>query len=60
MGPFPQIMPGEDLEICKRIQAKGKRMVALDLCEHIGIERSAWGNTSHLSATPLDKEAWGL
>ena len=60
MGPFPQIMPGEDLEICNRIKAQGKRMAALDLVEHIGIERSAWGNSSHLSAQPLDKEAWGL
>lgn len=60
MGPFPQIMPGEDLQICQKIKARGKRMVALDLVEHIGVEHSAWGNTSHLSAEPLDKAAWGL
>lgn len=60
MGPFPSIMPGEDLEVCKRIKARGKRMVALDLVEHLGVERSAWGNQSHTTATPLDKEAWGL
>lgn len=60
MGPFPQVMPGEDLQICQKIQAEGKRMAALDLVEHIGVEHSAWGNQSHLTAEPLDKEAWGL
>lgn len=60
MGPFLQVMPGEDLQVCQRIKRKGKRMVALDMVEHLGIERSAWGNTSHLSAEPLDKAAWGL
>lgn len=60
MGPFPPIEHGEDLEICRKVQAQGKRMAALDLVEHLGVERSAWGNRSHESATPLDREAWGL
>lgn len=60
IGPYPQIMPGEDLAICERIRHHGKRMAALDLTEHIGEERSAWGNKSFEHAQPLNKEAWGL
>jgi glycosyltransferase involved in cell wall biosynthesis len=60
MGPFEEIMPGEDLKVCKKTAAQGKRMAALDLAEHIGVERSAWGNQSHLTAQPLDREEWGL
>ena len=60
MGPFPKMMPGEDLEICNRVKALGKRMVALDLVEHVGVERSAWGNKSHETAEALDRAAWGL
>ena len=43
MGPFPKMMPGEDLEICNRIKALDRRMVALDLVEHVGVERCAMG-----------------
>ena len=60
MGPFEQIMPGEDLKVCERIRQNGKKMAALDLTDHIGQERSAWGNTSHLTAEPLDRERWGI
>ena len=60
MGPFEQTMPGEDLIVCRRIAERGKKMAALDLCEHIGEERSAWGNESYKTAQPLDREEWGL
>ena len=61
MGPFPRIFPGEDLVICRnRVNPTGRVCAALDLVEHIGEERSAWGNQSHTYAVPLDREAWGL
>jgi len=60
MGPFPRIFPGEDLHICNRVRDRGCTMAALDLVEHIGVERSAWGNQSHTYATPFDRQAWGL
>lgn len=60
MGPFEETMPGEDLLVCRRIAQRGKKMAALDLCEHIGQEHSAWGNESHLTARPLDKAKYGL
>lgn len=60
IGPFPEQMPGEDLVVCQKLAQMGKKVVALDLCEHIGQEHSAWGNQSHLSATSLDREKWGF
>lgn len=60
MGPFPRIFPGEDLVVCNRVRDRGRLMAALDLVEHIGEERSAWGNKSHQYAIPFDREAWGL
>lgn len=60
MGPFPETMPGEDLQICHRVTGRGLSMAALDLAEHVGQERSAWGNQSHLTARPLDRKLWGL
>lgn len=52
--------PGEDLETCKRLTAQGYRLVQLDLAEHTAIERSAWGNASHLTAKPFDRKRWGF
>lgn len=60
IGPFPEQMPGEDLIVCQKLAHLGKKMAALDLSEHIGEERSAWGNQSHLTAEPFDREKWGL
>ena len=60
IGPYPKMMPGEDLEICKKVLAANKRMAALDICKHIGEEHSAWGNKSYLTSRPLDREEWGL
>ncbi len=62
IGPLPDLdgTPGEDLVTCEKIRALGKKMVALDLCEHIGQEHSAWGNESYLSARPLDAQKYGL
>lgn len=56
MGPFEPVMPGEDLLVCEKIRGRGARMAALNLTKHIGQERSAWGNQSHLTAQPLPKE----
>lgn len=60
MGPFPKMMPCEDLEICKKINVEGKLQAALDIVTHIGEENSAWGNESYKNATPLDRKEWGL
>ncbi len=58
IGPVPEITGGEDLETCRRLTTAGYRLVALDLAEHTGAQRSSWGNTS--AAPPLDRARWGL
>lgn len=60
MGPFPEHSPGEDLPICARVREHGDEMAALNLCNHVGQERSAWGNRSHEYARPVDPREWGL
>ena len=62
LGPLPDLQgaAGEDLEVCQQLRSEGREMAALDLSEHVGQERSAWGNESHLTARPLDTGQWGL
>lgn len=69
MGPLPDLQgqPGEDLLVCRKVRHHGRetgqgggRIAALDLSEHIGEERSAWGNESFRQARPLDRRKWGL
>ena len=64
VGMWPQIGPleaktgGEDLEVCRQLREQGYRLVALDLCGHIGERQSAWCNRSWENARPLDKKLW--
>ncbi len=60
IGPLPDKTSGEDLETCNKLRGMGFRLCALDLAEHIGEQRSAWGNQSWRYAKPLDKARWGL
>lgn len=47
------VAPGEDLEVCQRLVANGRKLAALNLSEHIGEKASAWGNESWRIARPL-------
>lgn len=58
IGPLPQKMPGEDLDVCQRLVNQGYYLAALDLGDHVGEAHSAWGNQSHLYAQPIDRERW--
>jgi len=60
IGPIPQKMPGEDLDICQRLRAARYRLAALDLGSHEGRHVSAWGNRSEDYAKPLNARAWGF
>ncbi len=60
IGPIPQKMPGEDLEICQKLRAQDYRLAQLDLGMHIGERQSSWGNRSYEYAQPLDREKWGI
>jgi len=52
-GPLADQTGGEDLTVCRDLQAKGYKLAALDLTEHIGERESAWGNQSWQRAEPL-------
>ena len=60
IGPLPRIMPGEDMEVVKRLTGQGYLLAALDLATHTGEAHSAWGNQSHTWSVPLDRARWGL
>ncbi len=58
--PVRETTGGEDLEICAALRARGRLLCALDLAEHIGERRSAWGNESWRVGRPFDWKRWGL
>lgn len=60
IGPLPQIMPGEDLQICQKLISQGYYLAALDLGDHVGDKVSAWGNESYKIAAPINRERWGI
>lgn len=53
IGPLEDRTGGEDLAVCQDLQARGYKLAALDLTEHIGERESAWGNRSWERAEPL-------
>lgn len=53
IGPMEDRTGGEDLTVCRSLQASGYRLAALDLTNHIGERESAWGNQSWRLANPL-------
>lgn len=60
MLPVPQESPGEDHLLTARLKEQGYKIAQIELADHIGEEQSAWGNQSHLYATPLDRAKWGI
>jgi glycosyltransferase involved in cell wall biosynthesis len=60
IGPLPQKMPGEDLEVCQKLIERGDYIAQIDLGEHVGEQHSAWNNESWKYAVPLDRERWGV
>ena len=60
IGPLPQVMPGEDLIVSRRLIENGYYLAAVDLGTHIGEEKSAWGNESYKYAQALNRERWGI
>ena len=53
VGPLEDRTGGEDLTVCRDLQARGYKLAALNLTEHIGERESAWGNRSWERAEPL-------
>jgi glycosyltransferase involved in cell wall biosynthesis len=53
IGPLEDRTGGEDLTVCRALQARGYKLAAMDLTEHIGEKESAWGNRSWERAEPL-------
>jgi glycosyltransferase involved in cell wall biosynthesis len=57
IGPVPE-QPGEDdVPTCKRLNDEGRLLVAVDIADHVGEQRSTWGNQSHRFARALGTEA---
>lgn len=52
-GPLEDRTGGEDLTVCRDLQARGYKLAAIDLTDHIGEQHSAWGNRSYERAEPL-------
>lgn len=54
IGPFPEVQGYDDTPTCHRLVSWGRLLVAADLAEHRGEDRSVWGNQSYRYARPLD------
>lgn len=54
IGPVPEVQGYDDTPTCKRLVERGRLLVAADLAEHHGEDRSVWGNKSYRYAKPLD------
>jgi len=55
-----EVAPSHDMPICGRVADAGLSLVAVDLADHLGANRSTWGNTSYGAVRPLDLDRWGL
>ena len=60
IGPLPQVMPGEDLIVSRRLIEQGYYLAQVELGEHVGEKVSAWLNESWKYAQPLDRARWGV
>lgn len=60
IGPVPERVGWDDVPTCRRLVGEGRRVIALDLADHLGVEHSTWGNGSAAFGEPLDRRAWGL
>lgn len=60
IGPVPEVKGWDDVPTCHRLNAAGKKCVALDLADHAGVELSTWGNNSPAYGQPLDRDRWGI
>jgi glycosyltransferase involved in cell wall biosynthesis len=58
--PIAEKTGGEDIEICRRLREQGYKLAALDLVDHIGERKSAWGNQSWRYAKELDRKGLGF
>ena len=58
--PIPEAPGWDDVPTCQRLQWHGYRVAQFDWAEHIGEERSTWGNISGDFRKPLDYEGWGI
>lgn len=55
-----EVAPSHDMPICERVRGAGFRLVAVDLADHLGANRSTWGNSSYDAVSPLNLKRWGL
>jgi hypothetical protein len=60
IGPVPEKKGWDDVPTCRRLNANGRKCVALDLADHAGVDSSTWGNGSKKFEKPLDRVRWGL
>lgn len=63
---WPKIYPvneapnDDDVRKCIELRQKGYRVAEADLVEHMGADKSTWGNTGWTQGEPLDFKKWGL
>ena len=53
-----EVAPSHDMPICERTREAGFRLIAVDLADHLGANRSTWGNISYGGVQPLDRKRW--
>jgi len=58
IGPVPEVQGNDDVPTCNRLVTWGRLLVAADLAEHRGEDRSVWGNRSYQYARPLDTRGY--
>jgi hypothetical protein len=58
IGPVPETQGKDDVPTCRRLVDWGRLLVAADLAEHRGEDRSLWGNQSYKYARPLDTRGY--
>ena len=55
-----EVAPSHDMPVCERVREAGLSLVAVDLADHLGANRSTWGNNSYGGVSPLNRARWGL
>jgi glycosyltransferase involved in cell wall biosynthesis len=60
IGPLPQKMPGEDLDVCMKLIAQGYYLAQIEMGDHVGERHSAWSNESWKYAVEVDRNRWKI
>lgn len=61
IGPCPEKVSWDDVPTCQKLRARGYHVAQADLAEHIGGDKSTWGNPAHAYPHPaLDLARYGI